>query len=208
MRPGPATSLGAPAILRLADALAVVVPLAATAASRRDATAEAALSAATGRADIRILRRPSGRPALAPPYPELAVSLSARSGRLAAAFSPTARVGVDIEPLAAVHESDVARLASDHFGRGEAARIGALGPAAARNLFLKLWVAKEAVLKITGRGVYDGLNEPDLSDRIDELACESTLTVPPPLAGIRVRVGLVGEAEQGGLCCALAVGAS
>ncbi len=125
------------------------------------------LRAATGRGDIVIDRRASGRPRLAPPYPELSVSMSFRDGLLLVGFDPERAVGVDIESGSPGGSFDARRLAHDHFAPAEADAIGALSDAAARDLFLRLWVAKEAVLKLTGRGIYDGVREPDLSGHIE-----------------------------------------
>lgn len=139
-----------------------------------DAAATAALRQATGCHDISIVRRPSGRPALAPPYPELSVSLSWREGLLLVTFDPQRIVGADIEPADAGRNLDPVRLAADHFSAAEAAAVKALPADAAADLFLRLWVAKEAALKLGGRGVFDGLAEPDLSTHIAALQQESS----------------------------------
>ena len=171
------TALAAPtgrtlAALEVGDAMAVLVPCDGLGSQGRDFAATRTLHRVTGRSDICISRRPSGRPRLLPPYPELGVSLSSRSGWLLAGFSPGAPVGVDLESAASLRPADAARLAGDHFAAGEATAIGTLAPAAADDLFMRLWVAKEALLKTTGRGVFDGVAEPDLSGVIDMLEPE------------------------------------
>lgn len=137
--------------------------------AERDRWATAALRQATGRSDIVVERRPSGRPRLLPPYPELGVSMSRRDGLLLVGFNPAGRAGVDLEPADSVPEADCARLAADHFTAGEAALVAGRELSRLRDLFLRLWVAKEAALKLTGRGVYDGLREPELSPVIGGL---------------------------------------
>jgi 4'-phosphopantetheinyl transferase len=129
----------------------------------------ALLSVATGRRDIQVVRRPSGRPALAPPYHELGVSIARRAGHTLVGFAPDRPIGVDLEPDDGIPEAEIIDLARQNFSAGEAAALGALKPSSSRALFIKLWVAKEAVLKLTGRGIYDGLDEPDLATVIDRL---------------------------------------
>lgn len=155
-------------VLNVGDAVAVLLVEPAAGRDQRIAAAQSALIAATGRLDIRIGQRPSGRPRLDPPFPELAVSLSHRGDLLLSGFSPTADVGVDLEP--ATDELDAVRLARDHYRPLEAARIARLEASAARDVFLRMWVVKEAALKVTGRGVFDGLDEPDLAEVSDVLA--------------------------------------
>lgn len=151
------------ATVALKDATALVLMAAPTGPKVTDADAAQALRSRTGRGDIGLARRASGRPCLAAPYPELGVSMAHR-GRLGMiGFSPTVCVGVDVEIDADQQDLDVVRLAADHYAVGEAAYIAGLTPTLARRAFLRLWVAKEAVLKMTGRGIADGLRLPDLS---------------------------------------------
>ena len=171
----------------------------------RDALAGQMLRRATGLTDVAISRRPSGRPRLQPPYPELGVSMSSRAGYLLVGFSPAGAVGVDIETGNTRKPLDPMALALDHFSTNEARRVAALAPRTARDLFLRLWVAKEAVLKLTGRGVFDGLREPDLSRNIEQLQAESVPVeiVHATLSDCRVQVRcLHGPATT--LYCALA----
>ncbi|MET0529350.1 MAG: 4'-phosphopantetheinyl transferase superfamily protein [Microvirga sp.] len=137
------------------------------------AQASALLSFAMNR-EIVVAQRPSGRPRLAGAEPELGVSLSWRDGSLLVGYSPTANVGVDLEPDDAT--LDAIQLAQDHFSSGEAEAIS--NAADPRDLFLRLWVAKEAILKATGRGVYDGLDEPDLARCIVFLRGETPFEIP------------------------------
>ena len=216
-----AADTSADVVLRIGSAVAVLVDLVASggddgagaklagaaseARAARDALAARALARATGRADIVIGRRPTGRPRLAPPCPELGVSLSARGPVLLAGFSPVGRVGVDLEALEGGTVADPQRMARDHFAPGEAAAVAALATAAARDLFLRLWVAKEAALKLTGRGVYDGLALPDLTGRIARLMSGGVIeTRVGDADAVRIAVAARSTAV-GPLLCALAV---
>lgn len=152
------------------------------------------LSAATGRAII-VSQRPSGRPRLDAPDLELGVSLSYRDGALLIGHSPTRPVGADIEPDD--ETLDPLALARDHFAADEAAAIADLNDAAARrDLFLRLWAAKEAVLKITGRGVYDGLDEPDFAGRLDALRRNGGVIAMTPSARVPAVSVAVARLEQ------------
>lgn len=191
--------------LRAGDAVAVLVRCGDVQADERDHIAAAALRILTGRGDIAIGRRPSGRPRLDPPYPELGVSMSRRGDLLLVGFSPTRAVGVDIE--ADSPGLDPGTLAADHFSTAEAAAIAALRPEAARDAFLRAWVAKEAALKLTGRGIYDGVREPELAHVLDRLCVEQDvvlLCATPRLPPMQV---VVRRHEQEGVPvhCALAV---
>lgn len=177
-------------------------------APQRTDAAERVLREQSGRSDIVIGRRPSGRPRLAPPYPELAVSLSHRNDLLLAAFSPTASVGADIEIDAP--DLDAPRLARDHFTAGEARAIASLTSAAGRDLFLRLWVGKEAALKTSGRGVFDGAAEPDLAAHLADLArdgVEIALPASTHLPALTLVVRRLVLPKRPAIYCGLAVAA-
>lgn len=148
--------------LNLQPAVALLLRIDMPERERRDRATAEALRIATGRTDIVLRRRDSGRPALEPPYHELGISIARRNGLLLAGFSPDRPVGVDLDASDAIPLADGARLAADHFSRNEALALAALDPTTARKAFMRLWIAKEAALKITGRGIFDGLGEPDL----------------------------------------------
>jgi 4'-phosphopantetheinyl transferase len=135
------------------------------------------LRGASGRPDIELIRRPSGRPSLGPPYHELGVSISRRCGLVLAGFAPDRAVGVDVERGNAVSSDEVVFLAKDHFALREAAAVADRPEEAARDLFLRLWVSKEAALKTTGRGIYDGVDEPDLHLHLAEIVASAPITV-------------------------------
>lgn len=138
----------------------------------RDEAATRALRHATSDDDLTVSRRDSGRPRLSPPYCELGVSMSTCRAALLLGFHPERPVGVDIEAESAIDADEVDRLASDHFTSHEAAAIATAPRMDKRAMFLCLWTAKEAVLKVTGRGVYDGLGWPVID-----------IAVPPPGLG-------------------------
>jgi 4'-phosphopantetheinyl transferase len=162
-----ATGIAEPA-LQIGDAVALVTACAGMDSAAHASCATGVLRMLTSDPALTVGRRPSGRPRLMPPHRELGVSLSARATTLGIGYCPTADVGVDIEVDDAA--LDPLRLARDHFSSAEAGLIAAAPDLrAARRLFLRLWCAKEAALKMRGRGVFDGLAEPDLSAAASEL---------------------------------------
>jgi 4'-phosphopantetheinyl transferase len=169
-------------VLRLGPALAILQPGVGPQADEHDRVAGELLRAETGLGAISVERRPSGRPRLSPPFRELSVSLSYRAGLLLVAFAPENDVGADLEVNGGLGASDPHRLASDHFAPSEAIAVRSRSQTEARDLFLRLWVAKEATLKLNGRGVYDGLAEPDLGDQIQTLM-EEGARVSVPASG-------------------------
>jgi phosphopantetheinyl transferase len=177
----------------------------------RDALATAALREATGIDAIHIERRASGRPRLAPPLSELAVSMATRQPLLLAGFAPAGVVGVDLETEAALGDGDPLRLARDHFSAAEARAVARCRTdGAARELFLRLWTAKEAVLKSTGRGVYDGLAAPDFADLsagcLDSLGQDGVaVRLAWPAAAVTHLAGTRLSTDAGVVYCALAI---
>ncbi|AGB74147.1 MULTISPECIES: 4'-phosphopantetheinyl transferase family protein [Rhizobium] len=193
-------------VLAVADAIAVLVRPMPDGRAERDQIAQTALREATQRDDLSIYRRPSERPALRHPYHELGVSLSHRTDLLLAGYSPHSAVGVDIE-VEDINGFDPVAFAADHFSPKEAAAVAALDSAAALEICYRLWVAKEAALKISGRGIFDGLDEPDLAAQLNLLRTDGatihlgTGSRLPPIALAVTR--LAGAADQP-IYCALA----
>lgn len=193
-------------VLAVADAIAILVRPRPGGRAERDQIAQTALRTATQRDDLSIYRRPSERPALRQPYHELGVSLSHRADLLLAGFAPNSAVGVDIE-IEDVNGFDPVAFAADHFSTKEAAALAALDGAAALEACYRLWVAKEAALKISGRGIFDGLDEPDLSAQLNLLRTDgATIHLGagsrlPPIALAVTRLG--GTVDQA-VYCALA----
>ena len=102
---------------------------------------------------IHLQRAEHGKPFL-PGGPHF--NLSHTAGRIFAASSAQP-LGLDVEW--ANRRVQAGALAAKYFSPTEAARIRALDEAAARAVFLRYWVAKEATVKLSGDGIYHGLRD-------------------------------------------------
>ena len=78
-------------------------------------------------------------------------------GWLLLAHAAHGRIGVDIEPLA--RRADPLRIARRYFAGEEIAALDSLDGDARQRAFLRLWCAKEAVLKAHGGGIAFGLHK-------------------------------------------------
>ena len=76
----------------------------------------------------------------------------------AGVIRPRGRVGVDIESRE--RGTDPLRIARRYFAPEETAALAALDEALRHDAFLRLWCAKEAVLKAHGGGIAFGLHKP------------------------------------------------
>lgn len=101
--------------------------------------------------EVELLAEPSGKPRIG--HSHLEVSISHSGGWVACAFSPSGRIGVDVEVAETGRPVAVAELAPVVLAAGERAFLEALPEAARANAFLDLWRRKEAVLKATGHGL-------------------------------------------------------
>jgi 4'-phosphopantetheinyl transferase len=82
------------------------------------------------------------------------------------AFTAVGEVGVDVE--AVQQEVEAMEIGTANFTSREASMIAAAATDLARaRMFTRLWTRKEALLKATGAGLQDGLDEFDISDVID-----------------------------------------
>ncbi len=115
--------------------------------------------------DIMVGHEPGGRPVLVAPAAELWVSLGGRDGMLAIAVSRLGPVGVDVETLARCEDGEA--VAEALFAPAESAWLEALLPRRRPEAFARLWTGKEAVLKALGRGIIDGVADPDFAARLD-----------------------------------------
>ena len=106
-----------------------------------------------------------GRPRLPPGHGDIGWSHSGDA--LLLAWVPTGVVGVDIEPRA--RRVPALRIARRYFTDDEVAALAALPDVARDDAFLRLWCAKEAVLKAHGHGLAFGLHR---------LAFDATATAP------------------------------
>jgi 4'-phosphopantetheinyl transferase len=105
---------------------------------------------------LRWRRGPHGKPELAGTGPLPQVSLSKSGGLAALAVAENRRVGVDIQQLLA--DLDVARMARRFYPPHEARFVtSAEGPARQVDRFTRLWVRKEACVKVSGGRLLPGL---------------------------------------------------
>ena len=95
---------------------------------------------------------PGGKPFLVN-HPDLHFSLSHSGKEVAIAFSRMP-IGFDVEKKE--RRADFVSIARRFFSVAEAAQIAAAGEHAA-SLFVDLWTAKEAILKLEGSGISGGL---------------------------------------------------
>ncbi len=105
-------------------------------------------------ADLRIERGEHGKPRLA--SHRLEFNLSHSGGALLVGVSRRLPLGVDLETPRRLRP--VLELARRWFDPAEAAALSALPDALRQIAFLRLWSAKEAVLKADGRGIGHGLH--------------------------------------------------
>ena len=98
---------------------------------------------------------------------------------LLVALGDGVRVGVDVEWLRP--RPQAMALAQRFFAPGEAAALAGMAPAAAEAAFVRLWCAKEAVLKAHGHGLSFGLDRLEFSAGDDGwtlTACDPALGAP------------------------------
>lgn len=103
---------------------------------------------------IRIERGAHGKPRIADA--QLQFNLSHAADALLLGISRNSVLGVDIEPAARTVSAPL-ELAQRFFALREAAALAALPEPARQAAFLRLWCAKEAVLKAHGQGIGFGL---------------------------------------------------
>jgi 4'-phosphopantetheinyl transferase len=97
-------------------------------------------------------------------------------GRLLIAYADHGRIGVDIEPMA--RDTDPLRIARRYFADEEIATLAGLEDDARHLAFLRLWCAKEAVLKAHGGGIAFGLHKAVFDaggDGVRMLRCDPSL---------------------------------
>lgn len=103
------------------------------------------------------LRRDSRcRPRVIAPMQDFDASWSHSGDRLLVACGEGMRLGCDLERLRP--RPNARTLARRYFHAGESAWLDALPDVAAETAFLRLWCAKEAVLKAHGHGLSFGLD--------------------------------------------------
>ncbi|HXC84092.1 MAG TPA: 4'-phosphopantetheinyl transferase superfamily protein [Trebonia sp.] len=105
---------------------------------------------------LRWRRGPHGKPELAGPGSFPQVSLSKSGGLAALAVAGNRRVGVDIQRLLA--DLDVTRMARRFYPPHEARFVTSAGGTARQvDRFTRLWVRKEACVKVSGGRLLPGL---------------------------------------------------
>ena len=105
---------------------------------------------------LAIHRTEHGRPLLGPPLADWDVSWSHSGEGLLMALARDLRVGIDLEVKRPRPKAQV--LANRFFAPEEAAALAALPDALRETAFVRLWCAKEAVLKAHGQGLSFGLH--------------------------------------------------
>lgn len=105
--------------------------------------------------DLSLWRDERQRPHLSPPHQDYDCNWSHSGERLLVALAPRARVGVDLERLQ--RRPRAIQIAQRYFTAAETAWLAA-HPDLDR-AFLRLWCAKEAVLKAHGHGLSFGLEK-------------------------------------------------
>ena len=139
------------------------------------------LAAALGApADTLPLQRdPHGRPRLGAPFGGFDASWSHSGDHLLVALADGVQLGADLELLRP--RPRALALADRFFTAAEAAALAILPAATLEETFVRLWCAKEAVLKAHGRGIAFGLDRLEFAERDGTwslVACDPALGRP------------------------------
>lgn len=163
--------------LRHADA----VRSAATRAALRDVLGAALVIAPK---DIAIVVDESGRPSLDPAHrTSLDFNVSHAGDHALIAWAATGRVGVDIESCNCT--TDWRALTREVCAVAEAAYLDGLPLAARADAFMRVWSAKEALLKALGIGIVGGLRAFAVVPPRDAATPATTIVEPAaPAAGV------------------------
>jgi 4'-phosphopantetheinyl transferase len=121
--------------------------------------------------DIVLVRDAHGRPRLQAPRAGFDVSWSHSGDGLLIALGEGMDVGVDLERLRP--RPRAMELAQRFFHPAEAAWLAGLSEDARDMAFIRLWCAKEAVLKAHGRGIAFGLHKFGLAEDLGVLGMSS-----------------------------------
>jgi len=106
---------------------------------------------------VALVRDALGRPRLGALQRGFDVSWSHSGEGMLIALGEGVQIGVDLERLRS--RPQALALARRFFARAEAAWLASLPPQARETAFVRLWCAKEAVLKAHGRGLAFGLDK-------------------------------------------------
>lgn len=128
---------------------------------------------------LTIQRTAQGRPILGAPHADWDASWSHSGEGLLIALARDLRVGIDLELERPRPKAQV--LANRFFAPSEAAALAALPADAREAAFVRLWCAKEAVLKAHGQGISFGLHRLVFAPAGDDwrlVDCDPALGVP------------------------------
>lgn len=128
-----------------------------------------------------LARDPSGRPRLLAPHTDLDAGWSHSGEHLLLALGEGVTLGVDLERLRP--RPRALELAHRYFAPGEAERLQRLVPERRELAFLRLWCAKEAVLKAHGRGLAFGLHRLEFGPEDDNDGTALRLIASDPELG-------------------------
>jgi 4'-phosphopantetheinyl transferase len=119
---------------------------------------------------VRITSGRNGKPELAGEFGSsgLFFNISHSEGLALFAFSQERAIGVDIEYMGNI--TDFEKIADRFFSPGERLAMRISPDSERKETFFTIWTRKEALVKATGEGVSDYLNEVDTSS----IACDST----------------------------------
>lgn len=175
-------------------------------ARRRFVAAHGAMRCIVGQAlgappaAVRWRRGAHGKPELAAPQEDLTVNLSHSGGLAVVALAQRRAVGVDIQQ--ASRHLDGPRLAARYFRPEEARSVAEAGsPELQLDMFVRLWVRKEACVKAVGARLAQGMRVPVASTGREALVRDPRGPLPGPYRvrevgvppGFRAAVALVGD---------------
>ena len=130
-------------------------------------------------ASLPLSRSTQGRPLLGPPYQHYDTGWSHSGDALLLALGEAVQLGVDIEALKP--RPRARELAQRFFHPDETAWLQSLDDDTLPLAFIRLWCAKEAVLKAHGKGLSFGLEKLVFTDHLGALqlvACDEALGQP------------------------------
>lgn len=128
---------------------------------------------------VPLIRDALGRPRLSAGFRQFDVNWSHSGGGLLVGLGEGVRIGVDVERVRPRPRAQA--LAERFFAPSEAQWLATLAQAECEAVFLRLWCAKEAVLKAHGRGLAFGLDKlafADVEDALSLVACDRLLGHP------------------------------
>lgn len=144
--------------------------------ARAEPVARGWLSAQLGIAadDVPLHRDAHGRPRLHAPAQAWDANWSHSGGGLLIACGQALDVGVDVEWRGRAHPR-AREIAQRYFHADEARWLASLPEAARRDAFMRLWCAKEAVLKAVGVGLSFGLHRLRFDADLRLVDCDARL---------------------------------